>query len=238
MDYEHLANGLWVPSLPTRDWDTHYLLHSNETYTSEDAAQVQTYLWETYADGVERVLFDLLQICCEIEIGHEKDRRRLIHRFVQYPTRPQIQIEVCAEPDRVLNHQWNQWACQIERLFMDLRNTIEKRVRTTAVEQEPNPLDGNSNLGTLGQRIAGYVDVAELWIDFLMRSWSKHSKPFQDDKSGPGSGLHDVDSKDPLARMKQRGIEDDDGSSSTQLEDSMADLKLDQNSFAVDWMHE
>ena len=237
MEYELLANGLWIPSLPTRDWDTQHLLHSNETYTSEDAAQVQTYLWETYADDVERVLLDLLQICCEIEIGHEKDRRRLIRIFVQYPTRPQIQIEVCAEPDRVLNHQWNQWACQIERLFMDLRNTIEHSVQTTSAGQEPNSLDGNRNLGTLGQRIAGHLDVAELWIDFLMRSWGKHSKHFQDDTSGSGSGLYDEDSKDPLASMKQRGIEDD-GSSSTQLENSMADLNLDQNYYADDWMHE
>ncbi len=223
MDQEHLVDGSWAPSLPSRQWNTHDLLGDVGTYTTNDAANVLYYLWENYGEDVEDVFLSLLQVGIEVGIDDVEDRRRLLRIFLKYPARPQLQFGAYAEPDRILNQVWSVWAVQIEEIYTDLKDTLGRSVRI------PKPYPGSSRSGAEGApgnvkaKIRRDLSAPDSWLCFLMGVLDTNSKHSHRSALKLELGVAGETLEDLLAGIREMDI-----ASPTRLEDLMANLGLDQ----------
>lgn len=135
MKYHQCANGLKVPLLPNRGWDTEAIMGTSEGYTPSDAVKVIEYLWWQYADDVEVIFLAMIDVCDKVAIDLGEHGDRLVYKFVKYPARPALAF---TGSDLRLARIWREWAVKVEEIYVDLRDTIGRSAPVSHEHERPD----------------------------------------------------------------------------------------------------
>ena len=103
MNYQRLANGLYVPLLPERCWNNEAILVTREGYSAEDAFKILKYLSSQYLNEVDTVLFRVVDLCDEVEIEFVTEGHRLCLLFDHCPECPLLQPLPTKDPQKFRN---------------------------------------------------------------------------------------------------------------------------------------
>ena len=117
------------PDMPRRQgWNTDDILCMGDDYTYADAAKEIMFLWDEWADSVEKILHGMIDQMEELDISYG-DYLNFLKQLASYPTRPALPAAHShTMSDSFPSDVWHEWADAIESIHDDMKRAIDHSV--------------------------------------------------------------------------------------------------------------
>lgn len=120
-----------------------------DDYSYADAVKEIIFLWNEWADSVEKILLGMINQMEELDVSYD-DYLNFVRQLASYPARPVLPAADSEDmSDKLISVVWNEWADVVERIVSDMKRAIDHSVPLPREEQMPcagEPVDFSLDL--------------------------------------------------------------------------------------------